>query len=247
MKELQIIEFNNQRLLTTKQLSEVYETDENNIIKNFNNHKSKFAEGLHYYHLIGNELATFKNQVNNIHVVAKRTASLYLWTERGANRHCKILDTDKAWEQFDNLEETYFRVKQNNISTDPMSLIKNSMQALIAHDEKIIHLENEVTDLKDSLPLLPLECDAVSAEVRRRGVRLMNGKKSHAYQDSSLRGKVYRALYKQLKTEFNVSSYKAIKRKNYEVTISLVKELQLPHYLREEVEFVNSQLNLDIA
>ena len=38
--------------------------------------------------------------------------TLYLWTERGASRHCKILDTEKAWEQFDHLEDTYFRVKE---------------------------------------------------------------------------------------------------------------------------------------
>ena len=57
----------------------------------------------------------FKNLVNDIDLVAKGTSQLYLWTERGANRHCKILDTDKAWEQFDNLEETYFKVKQKGI------------------------------------------------------------------------------------------------------------------------------------
>ena len=54
----------------------------------------------------------FKNLVTDSYPVDKRTPQLYLWTERGANRHCKILDTDKAWEQFDNLEETYFKVKE---------------------------------------------------------------------------------------------------------------------------------------
>ena len=44
--------------------------------------------------------------------MAPNVNQLYLWTERGANRHCKILDTPKAWEQFDNLEETYFMVKE---------------------------------------------------------------------------------------------------------------------------------------
>lgn len=68
-------------------------------------------EGVHYYLLKGSDLKAFKNYLDNIYVVGKHTPHLYLWTERGANRHCKILDTDKAWEQFDNLEETYFRVK----------------------------------------------------------------------------------------------------------------------------------------
>ena len=54
----------------------------------------------------------FKRYATDSSVVNFATPHLYLWTERGANHHCKILDTDKAWEQFENLEETYFRVKE---------------------------------------------------------------------------------------------------------------------------------------
>lgn len=37
---------------------------------------------------------------------------LYLWTERGALLHAKSLNTDKAWAVYEQLVETYFRVKQ---------------------------------------------------------------------------------------------------------------------------------------
>lgn len=111
MENLVPIEVNDQRILTTQQLAEVYETDVNNIRNNFKNNKNRFIEGKHYYLLQGEDLRNFKREVNNIDVVKPNVKCLYLWTERGANRHCKILDTDKAWEQFDNLEETYFRVK----------------------------------------------------------------------------------------------------------------------------------------
>lgn len=110
---LPVLTNNNERVLTTKQLAEVYETKENNIVKNFSNNKNRFIEGKHYYLLKGDELKEFKNLVNDIHVVDKRTPSLILWTEKGASRMCKILDTDKAWAQFDILEETYFNVKKN--------------------------------------------------------------------------------------------------------------------------------------
>ncbi|APF21312.1 ORF6N domain-containing protein [Clostridium butyricum] len=107
------LEYKGQRILTTKQLAEVYETDVNNIQKNFSNNKERFIEGKHYYKLTGNELAEFKKVLNDIHDPSiKFTSVLILWTERGADRHCKILDTDKAWEQFDNLEDTYFKVKE---------------------------------------------------------------------------------------------------------------------------------------
>lgn len=115
MSRLIPLEFGNQRILTTEQLAEIYETSIDNIKVNFNNHKSNFEEGKHYYLLKGQELKAFKNQVNDIYPVDKHTASLYLWTERGANRHCKILDTDKAWNQFDNLEENYFNPKHSKL------------------------------------------------------------------------------------------------------------------------------------
>ena len=113
MNNLQVIERNNERVLTTQQLADVYETDVNNIQANFNRNKDRFKENIHYFLLQGEYLKEFKNQPTNSQLVSKHSSQLYLWTERGANRHCKILDTDKAWEQFDNLEETYFKVKQH--------------------------------------------------------------------------------------------------------------------------------------
>ncbi|HGM3549798.1 TPA: ORF6N domain-containing protein [Clostridioides difficile] len=116
MNNLQVIERNNKRVLTTQQLADVYETDVNNIQTNFNRNKERFKENVHYFLLQGEYLKEFKNQPTNSQLVSKHSSQLYLWTERGANRHCKILDTDKAWEQFDNLEETYFKVKQQKPS-----------------------------------------------------------------------------------------------------------------------------------
>jgi len=102
-----------QRVITTELLAQVYETDTNNITQNFKRNKSNFREGVHYFLLQGKDLDSFRLQVTDSHLqISPMTRSLYLWTERGANRHCKILDTPKAWEQFDNLEETYFMVKE---------------------------------------------------------------------------------------------------------------------------------------
>lgn len=105
--------FKGQTVITTEILANVYETDTNNIQANFTRNKDKFEEGKHYILLQGAELKEFKNQPTSGQVVKKNTSQLYLWTERGASRHCKILDTDKAWEQFDYLEEVYFKSKQS--------------------------------------------------------------------------------------------------------------------------------------
>lgn len=159
MNNLQVIERNNERVLTTQQLADVYETDVNNIQTNFNRNKERFKENVHYFLLQGEYLKEFKNQPTNSQLVSKHSSQLYLWTERGANRHCKILDTDKAWEQFDNLEETYFKVKQQKPSCIEDVLIESLKEMkdlrLQVNQANSIALEakTEVETIKDVVSL----------------------------------------------------------------------------------------------
>lgn len=97
MSNIPILKHNGQRILTTQQLAEIYETSVDDIKMNFNRNNKKFEEGKHYYLLKGEELKEFKNLVTDSYLVDKHTPQLYLWTERGANRHCKILDTNKNY------------------------------------------------------------------------------------------------------------------------------------------------------
>ncbi|PFB77981.1 hypothetical protein CN286_15880 [Bacillus anthracis] len=244
MDQLTVLEFNNERILTTKQLAFIYQTDVNNVQKNFSNHKSKFVEGKHYFFLEGEELRSFKRDLNNIQLVPNNVNQLYLWTERGANRHCKILDTDKAWEQFDYLEETYFNAReQQRLPTDPMDVLKLTFQALEGQQQVIEEIKSDVQDLKDNTPLFAIECDEISNAVKRQGVVLLGGKQSNAYRDRGLRGKVYRDIYNQLYREFGVKSHKAIKRCHLNVAVKIVEEYTLPIVLSEEISFINAQMD----
>jgi len=111
MSNLVPVEFNKQRIITTKVLAEQYGTKEDNISKNFNRNLDRFVEGKHYFKLEGDALREFKGYGLNDDSL-KFVSILYLWTEKGAARHAKILDTDEAWEVYEQLEETYFRVKE---------------------------------------------------------------------------------------------------------------------------------------
>ena len=108
----QIIEENGIRVLTTRQLTEWYETEEWQIKQNFRNNKERFVQGKHYIALQGEELKNFKSKVENIYLVGRTAKILYLWTEKGALLHAKSLNTDKAWEVYDYLVDFYFRAKE---------------------------------------------------------------------------------------------------------------------------------------
>ena len=107
---LPAIAWENHPVITTGLLASVYGVQDKQIRQNFVNNQTRFTEGVHYYKLIGDDLKGFKNQVEIFDLVeiAKNTAHLMLWTERGTVRHAKMLGTDQAWDVQDRLEEFYF-------------------------------------------------------------------------------------------------------------------------------------------
>lgn len=108
-----VITWQQQPVVTTDLLALWYGTDPENIRKNFSNNASRFIDGKHFIKLEGEALREFKHYVNNVHVVEipRQTRHFILWTERGAARHAKMLDTEQAWEVFEKLEDCYFSVK----------------------------------------------------------------------------------------------------------------------------------------
>ena len=102
-KKSTLLQWNNQRVMTTEMLTECFKTGKKNIHVNFRRNKDRFIEGKHYYLLKGRELGIFKNFVN---VVDKRTPSLMLWTFDGCLVHADLLENsrnfiDKMFEYFD--------------------------------------------------------------------------------------------------------------------------------------------------
>ncbi|EER5391576.1 ORF6N domain-containing protein [Escherichia coli] len=97
-------------VITTELLAHLYGTDVTNIRKNHSRNHERFVIGKHYFLLEGAELREFKHRVSLSHsvTIARNVRSLILWTERGAARHAKMLETDQAWEVFEKLEDCYF-------------------------------------------------------------------------------------------------------------------------------------------
>jgi len=97
-------------VVTSECLASLYGTAPTNIKSNFNSNKTRFVEGKHFFLLAGQDLHDFKAVwvSHSDPVVGARARSLILWTERGAARHAKMLETDKAWDVFELLEDSYF-------------------------------------------------------------------------------------------------------------------------------------------
>ena len=233
MNNLQIIEHEGIRVLTTQQLSEVYETSTENIKQNFKRNKERFNEGRDYYLLKGEQLKEFL-QVTNSHLQNQsKIRSMYLWTERGANRHSKILDTDQAWKQFDVLEETYFKVK----SMSAMQLLKLQNQALVEVDEKVEHIDSRVTNLENTTTVDSRKQYTLRKIASATAVRVLGGKDSQAYLE--LHHKVFCQLWRDYKDYFKIPSYRDTLKIDFEKAKEYLQGWRPDHNLQIEISSVN--------
>lgn len=144
---LVVIEHAGERVLTTEQLAEVYECDVKRISENFKRNEDRFVENKHYFKLTGESLKVFKASLGNQQIAEnlKFAPTIYLWTRRGASRHCKMLGTDKAWEMFDHLEETYFNPKPKQLT-----LTEQMAQGLLAAKELLEVKNKQVKELTET-------------------------------------------------------------------------------------------------
>ncbi|EKE6933154.1 ORF6N domain-containing protein [Escherichia coli] len=103
-------------VITTELLAHLYGTEAIRIRQNHHENKGRFIEEKHFFKLEGETLREFKHRVafNYSVKIARNVRSLILWTERGAARHAKMLETDQAWEVFEKLEDCYFSQCEKN-------------------------------------------------------------------------------------------------------------------------------------
>ncbi|MCT8138619.1 ORF6N domain-containing protein [Anaerobacillus sp. CMMVII] len=160
MKDLKIIEQNNQRVLTTAQLAEAYGTDTKIINRNFQRNTDRYVQGKHFLALSGEDLRNFKGS-RQFDDSLKFTSILYLWTEKGAWLHAKSLNTDEAWDAYEMLVDDYYKHKQQIIDTAKLSpelqMFKQIFDTVAQkqledakRDEKLTQLETGIETIKET-------------------------------------------------------------------------------------------------
>lgn len=145
--------------------------------------------------------------------------------------------------------QQYIEILENKLKQDPYQHLSTEMKALIMHDKKIQAVQKEVIEVKDNLnefkddiPLFAVECEEVAKAVKRVGTQVLGGKASKAYKNKSLRAKVYSDIYREIKREFDVNSYKAIKRRYLEDVLDIVEKYRLTIALKEQIGILNNQV-----
>lgn len=108
--------------------------------------------------------------------------------------------------------------------------------------EKIESVNNDLQEFKKDLPLLGVECERITRAVKAKGIEVLGGKRSEAYRDNSLRNKVYSDIYRELKRQFDVKSYKELKRCQCEQALEIIQNYTVPIMLAEQIKDANAQM-----
>lgn len=121
-----------------------------------------------------------------------------------------------------------------------MELMELQFRALKEQEEKIVQVENKVDKLEEDMPLFQIDCKEIQALVRKKGIEALGGYRSIAYNDNSLRGKVYSDIQQQIRREFGVSRYEAIKRSQLEMAKEILSNYKVPLVLENEIKLLNT-------
>ncbi|EAP4500963.1 hypothetical protein GSO32_004940 [Salmonella enterica] len=131
-------------VITSGLLAQLYDTDAKNIQNNYARNAARFVSGKHFFKIEGEELRDMKHRpsLSGSVKIARNVRSLILWTERGAARHAKMLETDQAWEVFERLEDSYFSQRPQPAANAIPKNFREVVDTLNASPEFYIRVQN---------------------------------------------------------------------------------------------------------
>lgn len=255
-KEIEGVEltsFDGQVVVSSRQIAENFEKEHFNVLRDI----ETLIKGI-----IKNE-----DTPNNKKGVAEKSADLfieseyqhpqnkqwykeYLMTRDGFTLLAMGFNGPKAlqWKlkyigAFNKMEKA---LKEKSRPTSAVDLFEAQVQAFKEVKGEVLEVKNELKEFQEDLPLIGAEPEELQKVVKRVGTNALGGYGSPAYKDKSISNKVYKNVWKFVKDQFNVNTYKAIKRKHLSKAKEIAESYKAPFYLQEEIDMLNNQSQLNL-
>lgn len=127
-----------------------------------------------------------------------------------------------------------------------MELMELQFRAIKEVKADVDSVNRDLQEFKRDMPLLAVECEKITKAVKARGIKLLGGRESLAYLDKSLRSRVYQDIHNEVRRQFGVNTYKAIKRNQCETAVNIVEQYRLPLALEVEITDTNRQIRMEV-
>lgn len=157
--------------------------------------------------------------------------------------HKKEAEKFQDWVTDEVLPQIRKTGQYSNKLLSPTEQLELQLKVLKEQDKRIDQVNEKVENLKDNMPLFNIECKELQSLVRKKGIQTLGGYHTPAYNNNSLRGKVYADIQHQLKRQFGVSKYEGIKRCQLNTAKRIVEEYKVPLILADEIVKLNNQIS----
>ncbi|WP_390291866.1 ORF6N domain-containing protein [Ureibacillus sp. GCM10028918] len=138
---MNIIEFNGEAVLETKELAKLYCRAPHELTIAFFQNINRFKEGEHYY-LLDNQFQDFEEFIND-HLDEELTKqkAIYLWTEHGLYEHASLMNCIKAWHSY--CQFIYFVLTQSEEVKQAIQVLQKA-EDMITREKFLYFLTKEL-------------------------------------------------------------------------------------------------------
>lgn len=222
--DLQIREWNGQRVVTLADIDRVHERAEGTARRNFNSNKKHFIDGVDY--IVRNSYEA-KQEYN---ITAPN--GLTLVTESGYLMIVKSFTDDLAWKVQRDLVNTYFRFKEvvQNFNTN-YPIDTNALNSFLAEMKRnlpcvyaqINNIEEKLENVIDNMTLSARQQEKIHEAARKRVNYLLGGAHSPEYKKNARSYMIN--LWNGLKATFHCgSSYKDLHPEDFEKAVEYIQK-----------------------
>lgn len=228
--DLQVREWNGQRVVTFADVDNVHERPEGTARKRFNDNSHRLKEGKHYFILKPSDFQMSEKRTLGIDVVPNR--GLTLLTEGGYLLLVKSFTDDLAWQVQDDLVNTYFKfqeVVQDFNTNYPINTIE--LNAFLAEAKKnlpcvyaqINNIEERLESVIENMTLSTRQQEKIHETARKRVNHLLGGAHSPEYKRNARSYMIN--LWNGLKATYHCgSSYKDLHPEDFEKAIQYIND-----------------------
>lgn len=226
-KLINILKQDGQMVVTSREVAENFGKEHKDVLEKIRN-------------LVAENSAVRNMLIKSIYINRGKEYPGYLLTRDGFSLLVMGFTGQKALEFKLKYIEAFNKMEEQ--LKNPYKGLSKEVQAIFALDQKTQEIESRMDTLENDLPLFNIECKELQGLVRKVGIKTLGGYKTPAYNSNSLRGQVYSDIQQQLKREFGVTRYEAIKRSQLDLARQIVAKYKIPVFLQDEIIKFNNQI-----
>lgn len=232
MSQLQIIQQNGQLLVDSREVAEMIFVRHADLLEKIDGYVT---------HLTNGKFRSSDFFIESTYIDNKgETRRCYLLTRRG----CDMVANKTTGEKgvlFTAAYVTKFEEMERQV-VNPYLGLSRELQAIFTIDKKTQEIETRVEKLEDNMTIDYGQQLSLQKVTKNQILTIVGGKETPAYQNNSLRKKLFSAVWSDYKEYFNVGSYRDTALKDFDRAKEYLKQWSPQGKLLREVEEANQQL-----